>query len=86
MPSAQRVLRDGRYGERVTVEKPTEGELERVRRWECEQSGHTFTEVVQGYDPVTIVCTNCGESWDVKPKGPPQLTVEPHPIMDRVEP
>ena len=45
-------------------------DIQKVRRWECSQNGHTFSELVTfgSADPVSIYCTNCGESWPLMSK------------------
>lgn len=52
---------------RHVTDSPTNEEIQRVRRWECEQRGHSwYVEQMFGVEvPVSVHCSNCGDSHPV---------------------
>lgn len=47
----------------------TREEIQRVRKHECSMRGHSFDVITTtgSLDPKQIICSNCGDSWQVQP-------------------
>lgn len=52
------------------IEKPTDDEIQRVRRWECVKSGHYWDAIMRDGEefPIALVCKNCGARAKVTPE------------------
>lgn len=48
------------------VDRPTDEEIAKVRRWECSANGHDLNIITTGNgSPITIICGRCGARWPV---------------------
>lgn len=47
------------------MEQPTADEIQKVREWECSQSGHSVitATTAANIEPLRFFCSNCDRSW-----------------------
>lgn len=72
----------------MSDDDPTPDEIQRVRRWECRQNGHSWSFVnAFGHEfPLALICDHCGVRLDFqsKPTSPgPDQDGDPSPTIER---